>query len=152
MPASGPLEHVVTGLGLLETVEISVRGIGDCPSFPQTISCTTLDWEPPTLQATPVDATCEGNADGSVLVEVITGTGPFTYELAGMTSPDGNFANLPSGNYIAIVTDGNDCPGSVPFTIDAPAAVSLMITADSVSCNGLADGAATVVASGGTAP
>lgn len=152
MPASGPLEHVVTGLGLLETVEISVRGIGDCPSFPQTISCTTLDCEPPTIQATPIDATCEGNADGSVLVEVLTGTGPFTYELAGMTSPDGNFANLPSGNYIAIVTDANDCPGSVPFTIDAPAAVSLMITADSVSCNGLADGTATVVASGGTAP
>lgn len=152
MPASGPLEHVVTGLGLLEDVEIMVRAIANCPSFPATITCTSLNCTPAELTAAPSDASCAGNTDGQVQVSVVSGTGPFTYELDGDTNGTGLFTGLAPGNYAAVVTDGNNCPGTVTFTIDAPEAISLMMSTDSVQCFGGADGTATVVAMGGTMP
>ena len=152
MPASGPLEHVVTGLGLLETVEVMVRATANCPSFPATISCTSLNCTPAELTAAPSDASCAGNTDGQVQISVVTGTGPFTYEVDGVTNATGLFTGLGAGNYVAIVTDGNNCPGSIPFSILAPEAVALTMSADSVQCFGGSDGTATVVAAGGTMP
>ena len=151
-PTSGALEHIVTGLPLSQTVEISVRGLANCPSFPATVTCTTLPCEPPTLSAAPVDASCQGTTDGSVQITVVAGTGPFTYDVGGVTNTDGSFSNLTAGNYLATVIDGNNCPGTVSFTIGAPEAVTLMLTADSVSCASGVDGSAIVVASGGAMP
>lgn len=152
VPASGLLEHVVTGLGLLETVEVMVRATANCPSFPATIMCTSLNCTPAQLSANPTDASCAGNADGEVQITVVSGTGPFSYELDGTTNNTGLFTGLGAGNYVAIVTDGNNCPGSIPFTVDAPEAVALMMSTDSVQCFGGADGTATVVPMGGTMP
>ncbi|MEL7421949.1 MAG: choice-of-anchor L domain-containing protein, partial [Bacteroidota bacterium] len=151
-PASGPLEHIVSGLSLSETVEIQVRGLADCPSFPATISCTTLPCNPPTLSAAPTDATCQGTADGNVQITVVSGTGPFTFELEGDINTDGNFTGLVAGSYVATITDGNNCPGSIPFVIGAPESVTAALTADPVSCFGGNDGTASVVASGGSMP
>ncbi|MCB0639721.1 MAG: choice-of-anchor L domain-containing protein, partial [Lewinella sp.] len=113
MAPSGALSHIVTGLDFLESVTISVRALASCPGEPVSTTCTTLDCTPPTLLATPVAVSCYDGADGSVQINVSSGTGPFSYTVAGNTNDTGDFSGLAAGNYTAQVEDGTGCIGSI---------------------------------------
>jgi len=79
--------------------------------------------------------------DGSVLLSITPGgTAPFHYEIDGYSdfSTDLEFlyTNLPSGNYVATVTDANYCQQQLPFTIDGSDSVDfLLVGTDSLDGN-----------------
>jgi hypothetical protein len=79
--------------------------------------------------------------DGSVLLSITSGgTAPFHYEIDGYSDFSNNleyfYDNLPSGNYVATVTDANYCQQELPFTIDGSDSVDfLLIGTDSLDGN-----------------
>lgn len=110
--------------------------------------------EPPALSISTsniTDATC-GASDGSATVAAAGGTGSYSY----VWSPSGSGTtsnNLASGAYTVTVTDQNNCSASVSFNIGNTGGPSASLQSSSdVSCNGAADGSATVSVSGGTIP
>ncbi|MCP2028435.1 putative secreted protein [Flavobacterium sp. HSC-32F16] len=97
------------------------------------------------------DILCNGANTGSASVIPSGAPGPFTY----VWSPAGGNAdtasNLTAGNYSVTITSGNGCSIVKNFTITEPA--DLVVTANSqtnVSCNGGANGSASVTVIGGT--
>jgi len=153
MAANGVLTHTVNGLGLSENVEIIVRALADCPSFPDTIICTSLACTPASLTASPNSVSCYDGNDGSVQINILSGTAPFTYSLGLETNDNGLFSNLNADTYIAMVTDGNDCTGPVQFTIEEPLQpVFTPITEQFLNCNGDSNGALTVDVENGNGP
>ncbi len=115
--------------------------------------------EPPALGASLVNLiqpTCNGESTGSISVEVSVGgvviipdnTYTFDWGLAQATQ---TITNVPSGPYAVTVTDGNGCTATASATLSQPAAITAPpLTAVDASCLGVADGSATIMASGGT--
>lgn len=97
-----------------------------------------------------IGAKCSYSADGSGLLEVTDGDGPFTFLWPdGQTSIQGN--NLAKGNYIVTVTDVNDCVVVHPVEIPAPEPLEVNLVESTVpTCNGNCDGKIKVLAEGGT--
>jgi hypothetical protein len=95
-----------------------------------------------------VDATCNGDSDGSIALTMDTiGTEPFTYAWStGDTTTVGTLDNLTAGTYTVTVLDVTGCigPGG-PFVVNEPDAIVLGGTTDN-------DGEGCVTVAGGTAP
>ncbi|MCW3105059.1 MAG: hypothetical protein JWO09_3499 [Bacteroidetes bacterium] len=98
------------------------------------------------------NVTCSGSSNGSATVTPSGGTGAYAYSWN--TSPVQTTAtatNLAAGNYSALITDANGCSTTANITIAEPPALTANgMVVSNVTCNGLADGYATVGASGGT--
>ena len=95
-----------------------------------------------------------GNTDGSVEIEVVNGTSPYSYSWN--TSPQQNTSTasgLGPGVYRIRVTDANGCQERLDVEIlnDSPLDFS-NYTVSSVSCNGAQDGTAELIPAGGQGP
>jgi gliding motility-associated-like protein len=97
-------------------------------------------------------ATC-GQSNGSAVVLATGGTAPYnTYNWLPNVSAGATANDIAAGDYSVTVTDNSGCSGSTSFTIgDTPSVLVSEGTIEAASC-GNADGAASVVVSGGTAP
>lgn len=97
------------------------------------------------------NANCNGVCDGSATVGVVSGgTGPFTFAWSNGTTGTADNA-LCAGTHTITVTDGNGCTETTTINITEPAAlVATVVVDNNVSCGGLADGAVTASAVGGT--
>ncbi len=98
---------------------------------------------------------CFGAATGTATNTATGGTAPYSYTWN--TTPVQNSAtatNLPAGTWTCTTTDANGCVATSSATISQPAAAlsSSIGTQTNVSCFGGSTGAATVNATGGTAP
>ncbi len=90
--------------------------------------CTTtcddvLITQPDSLMcsATSTDATCHGEADGTISAMGIGGTSPYMYSLDGVSyQTDGMFTGLLAGTYTIFVQDANLCESTCMVTIDQP--------------------------------
>jgi gliding motility-associated-like protein len=108
--------------------------------------------EPPLLDfnnITAVDATCNSYCDGSIELDVIGGTAPYSYNwVQNVAGVNDNLAqNLCTGNYDFIVTDGNGCQISDLAFIDQPDSVEITnIVSSNVVCNGDCDGSIEITA------
>ena len=96
------------------------------------------------------DISCAGDADGMAEVLVNGGTPGYTYQWSN-GSTDYFATDLAAGTYFVTSTDANGCDTTVSVTLVDP----MVLTADVVSivtpsCNGVANGSATVQAAGGT--
>ncbi len=128
---------------------ITVRDANDCLSTcditltdPTALTCTTSEDNP---------AAC-GMSNGQATVTPAGGTAPFTY-LWDNTETTAQAVALTAGTHSVTVTDANDCVTSCLVVITSTSGLECEITASGdVSCNGAADGSATVTATGGTAP
>jgi len=95
------------------------------------------------------DVTCNGGNNGDAEVSGSGGTGTLTYlwtpgNLTGATQ-----SGLTAGTYTVQVTDQSGCTNSTTVTIGQPLAITIVETITPSTC-GSADGAISVVASGGT--
>ena len=98
---------------------------------------------------------CKGGSTGDATVTAFLGTSPYTYSWS--TTPaqtNAQATGLMAGLYSVTVTDAGNCSIFISTTITEPTSG---VTVDStgytdISCNGLTDGTAMVVASGGTSP
>ncbi len=96
---------------------------------------------------------CKGGSNGSASISNMTGgTAPYTYVWQTTPpQPDAIATGLVAGIYAVSITDINNCNTVQTVTITEPqTSVSATVTTTEVRCNGLSDGTASVVASGGT--
>jgi len=134
------------------TYTIMVRDANNCTV---TLPPVTLT-EPVVLQATLAATTsvsCNGGNNGSATISATGGTSPYQYSRDNGSNfqPSPIFNGLVAGNYTILVRDANGCTVNVPVTISQPTVLALSTTTSNVSCNGAANGSATVTTSGGTA-
>jgi len=95
-----------------------------------------------------VDVGCGGNCDGEAEVEVSGGVGPYDFEWN--DNPFQQNDELCAGDNVLVVTDANGCTDTLEIVIDEPDPLQILINANPVTCTGMTDGSAAVVAVGGT--
>jgi hypothetical protein len=98
------------------------------------------------------DVSCNGGSNGAVEVFPTGGTPGYTY-----TWSDGSITNkdrvgLSQGMVTVTITDANNCTHDITATVDEPTLLSAVLSPDSVSCYGGADGSISSTVSGGTEP
>lgn len=84
--------------------------------------------------ATQTNVTCNGGGDGSAMIEVLDGAGPFTYSWN--TSPvqmSSTVSGLSAGAFTGIVIDSNMCSASVIVNITEPAPVDTSVTISGIT-------------------
>jgi len=100
----------------------------------------------------PLKIQCNGGLS-SVSVSASAGTGPYTYLWTPSSEITATATGLSAGNYNVVVSDYNNCTASATVNITQPPPVTAAISSiTNVGCFNGGNGAATVKASGGTAP
>ncbi|KIA95264.1 hypothetical protein OA88_21905, partial [Flavobacterium sp. JRM] len=89
-------------------------------------------------------------SNASATVTATGGAGSYTYSWSPSGGTAATASGLTAGTYTVTVTDENGCFKDQSFTIIEPTAITTSGTHTNVSCNGQADGTATVTASGGS--
>lgn len=94
--------------------------------------------------------TCNGQADGEIVLTVSGGLPPYSYQWTG-----GNYNqtadNLAPNTYSVVISDANGCQTNLTnLVVTEPPALSLTATPTDVSCFGGFDGAVALAVSGGT--
>lgn len=115
---------------------------------------TTLYQPLPLSSATShVDVKCHEGKDGETTVNVSGGTKPYSY--LWNTSPvsvKSNATKLAAGTYTVTITDSNGCTIIDSTTVSEPTLLTLQSKETSKTCIGFANGSASAIAGGGTAP
>ncbi len=145
-------DSVFTGLETGD-YEVSVLDAHGCSVMGNSYTLT----DPPGVNITEVpvtEITCPGSADGSLVILVAGGAGPYSYSIDGGTTfwPDSLFSDLPPGNYdIAVKDGGSGCivNGNTIMLAD-PDPISINEPAIDPTCPGFREGAIMVTATGGT--
>lgn len=105
-----------------------------------------------TLSTVPMPVNCFGTSTGSIDLTVSGGLFPYTFNWGGGVTTEDRSA-LAAGTYSVVVTDGNGCTANTSASITQPASnVTLTTIVTNVSCNGGANGAIDLIATGGTPP
>ena len=154
LPAAGQGTPDVTGL-CAGTYSVDVTDVNGCTS-----SFSTTITEPvpvATSIVSTVDASGASVCDGTADVLATGGTGAITYTWfndcaatllnGALTGP--NVIGLCADDYAVVSTDVNGCADTLCLTIIEPNAIFTTLTGADVTCFGVCDGQATVIASGG---
>ena len=100
---------------------------------------------------TKTDLSCFNGADGTSQVNVTGGTAPYLISWSnGATGT--STTNLTAGTYTITIQDSRNCSTINKAVIVSPAAISIAITKQDVSCDGQEDGQIDAKVSRGTAP
>ncbi len=111
-------------------------------------SAELIDPEALSLQLTFVDPTCEGICDGTLISEVTGGIAPYSYSWnTGASTP--SLENLCEGFYELTVTDANGCTAVLSSELHWITQVTGTIDVSDVSCEGMCNGYAIAIGSGG---
>ena len=150
---SAALTHKITGLGLLQTVNIRVRAIGNCGGKIGNGSCKTLDC----VSVSPkidnqTNVSCFGKNDGTIKLSATDGLAPYTFKLGAQSNGTGFFNKLLPGTYNISITEQAGCISIVKVIINEPKKLKFTYGADSVTCFGGSDATALVSIKGGTLP
>ncbi|MBS1611661.1 MAG: T9SS type A sorting domain-containing protein, partial [Bacteroidetes bacterium] len=97
------------------------------------------------------DVTCNGLANGEVMVSATGGTSPYTYAWSNNGTGD-MIMGVVADIYTVSVTDANGCSVSVSATVNEPAVLTASATGTDVSCEGGSNGTVAVTTTGGTTP
>ena len=104
-----------------------------------------------TTAGSKTDVSCNGGGNGTATVAPTGGTPAYTYSWAPSGGTAATATGLSAGTYTVTVTDANACTGTKSFTITQPTALNTTAGSKTdVSCNGGANGTATVAPTGGT--
>jgi large repetitive protein len=109
--------------------------------------------EPSTISSSisaQTNVTCSGGSNGSATVSASGGTPGYTYLWMPGGATTATATGLAAGSYTCTITDANTCTKTQTVTITQPSGISASISGTNVTCNGYANGTASVSASGGT--
>ena len=134
------------------TYDIVVQDAGGCPNA--TTSIVVNEAPALVLDSVVTDISCNGLVDGEIQLSATGGVGPYLFSIDGGTNQQaiGGFTGLSAGLYQLQVEDDAGCTTDGLATIDEPAVLNLTVDSTDATCFGLADGAITLTASGGTSP
>ena len=105
--------------------------------------------DPLTLTENVINASCNGDASGSISVVVAGGTPAYTFAWSnGRTTQTIN--NLAVGTYTVTVTDANGCTLVESFSVTQPSGISVSGTTSNVNCFGDNNGAINLNVVGGS--
>ncbi|TND00695.1 MAG: fibronectin type III domain-containing protein [Bacteroidetes bacterium] len=104
------------------------------------------------LQTTSTDVSCNGGNNGTGGVTANGGTPPYTYSWAPGGQTTSGITGLTAGQYVATVTDANNCTVTATINITEPTPLSAPIAGTDATCYQQCNGSATVTPAGGTAP
>src|SRR5690554_2816624 len=149
---TSPVQTTQTATGLsVGTYTVTITDANGC------VTNNSVTIEQPTnltLTTSHINVTCNGIDNGEATVNASGRTGPYTYSWN--TTPvqtTQTATGLASGTYTVTVTDANGCSGTTDVTITEPdLLVASIANSTDASCNGEANGEATVSVTGGTAP
>lgn len=101
------------------------------------------------------NASCNGDANGSISVSISGGTAPYTYVWndnsdTTNTATTTMAASLSAGIYDLLLTDNTGCFVNFSDTITEPAVLAVSFSSTDALCNGASDGSATATVTGGT--
>ena len=163
--ANGSVDYFVNGVGAAlptgDLMNMFAAGdhfvvLRDAAGCRDTIGFNLTEPDSILLNPSKSDVLCNGGSSGSAFVTATGGVGlvSFVWQLCGGGTPipGASINNLFAGCYNVVATDGNACTASASVNIAEPDAYVFQLTQDSVSCNGLSDGGAGIVVTGGTAP
>ncbi len=126
---------------------VTIYGGGCITSF--NLEVEAYDCDVLNVNSTKNNITCNGDANGSISIEVMGGVPPIEYIWTnGATTP--NQSNLDAGSYQVQVSDASGCGELITISIFEPSPISLSFDKENISAFGLTDGEATAIASGGT--
>ena len=139
------------------TYSVTVTDANNCEMTAENITISQPS-VPLTLSETHVNNPCYGNTLGSIDLTVTGGTTGYTYLWTGpgtFSASTEDISNLAPGIYNVMVTDSKSCTSSLSVTITSPPALSVSLGVTDPTCppdadQNFADGAITLVASGGT--
>ncbi|MEI7801365.1 MAG: gliding motility-associated C-terminal domain-containing protein, partial [Bacteroidota bacterium] len=132
------------------TYDVTVIDVNGCST---TTSATIT--EPALLVATvspsSTNVTCNGAADGTVILGVSGGTPAYNYNWSN-GSTTSSLSNLSPGTYDVTVTDANGCTATTTSTITEPPVLtaSFVSYTDTLGCNAVGTGTIDISVSGGT--
>lgn len=126
--------------------------VTDANGCSENITVNVSNMNGPTASiASTTNVSCNGGSNGTALVNVASGTAPFTFNWSsgGISATENN---LSAGTYSVTVTDANGCISSASVNITEPATLSATTSSTDALCNNANTGNATVSANGGTSP
>jgi len=131
------------------TLTITANSYSPCMAA---IDAVVITFKQVTATIVSTNPNCEGGITGTATVTAGGGTAPYTYLWSnGQTTAAAT--GLTAGTHSVLVTDATGCSKRATVLLVDPTGVAATITASTnVLCNGASTGAATVTASGGTAP
>jgi gliding motility-associated-like protein len=143
-----------------DTYQVTVTDANNCV-ITATMTLTEPDTLVPLISGVTVtggsNLSCYGDSNATASVSVSGGTAPYSYEWSNGDSLSST-GGLSAGMISVTVTDANGCSASDSYIITEPAPLSASMSASlfngnyNISCNGAADGTATVSPSGATPP
>lgn len=96
--------------------------------------------------------TCPGACNGWADVMVTGGTPNYSYYWQPVNQFSSTASFLCAGTYTCDVVDGNGCTASYTATVISPSSMTVTVNGTNITCNGAANGTATVTVSGGNPP
>ena len=94
------------------------------------------------------DASCFDGSDGTITIsDPSGGSGGYQYRISGTDwQSSGLFVDLSAGNYVVEMRDATGCTVELEgsYTVSQPEILNAVITAENVTCHGLADGSVTI--------
>jgi len=94
------------------------------------------------------NSSCSGSCNATASNTVSGGTPTYTYSWSGSPLTTPTIGNLCPGNYSATITDGNGCTVVTPFTVTAPAPITVTLTPSNPLCNAACNGSITAALTG----
>ncbi|PWK24731.1 T9SS type B sorting domain-containing protein [Maribacter polysiphoniae] len=110
---------------------------------------------PLTLDYEITDVTCNGEDNGSIVINLSGGTGDYLYAISPNLNQfvdENTFDELSPGDYTVIAQDGLGCYEVIEFTITEPTILEMDYTVQNEICFESSDGSITLDITGGTAP
>ena len=111
---------------------VTVTDANDC-----TKTCSVVITENPAVSCSAFvgsNVSCNGDADGTLIVVPSGGTGTYDYSLDGITFQSGiSFTSLSASTYTVTTRDGNNCIATCSATIIEPSPLTCSTITTSVS-------------------
>ncbi|MCG8577215.1 MAG: SprB repeat-containing protein, partial [Flavobacteriales bacterium] len=159
-PAPGTGQGTSTVTGLCDGVySVDITDANGCTAL-MSVTINSLAIEIMDMDST--DVSCFGLCDGTVTASWGSLDAPYTLEwfdegtglpIGGPITPANpageTLTGQCAGTYIAVITNNTGCVTSDTISITEPAEITGTITSTDVTCNGMCDGTADIVAAGG---
>ncbi len=151
--SNGSINEDLTGLAG-GTYTVTVTDLNGC-AMVQSFTVNTIGGPLTVSSISSTDALCNGGNEGTISLEIIGGSGTYTYDWDNDGTGDFNdtqdLTGLTAGTYNVTISDGVNPNITASATVSQPVtAVTAAATGTDVTCNSNTDGAVNLTASGGT--